>query len=106
MRNIKKQELQSIIKCVESEDYTYNQYSYGAFGAGFITNYMITITDAEHSNKYGRSVYWVRFSARGYGRVLTYGSTYNRSWYDKYAYYDNLVFEIVRDGKKLSRYLH
>lgn len=106
MRNIRKNELQSVIECVKNGDYIYSQYSYGAWSAGYITNYQIEILDAEHIRKYGRCIYWVLFSARGYGRVLTYGRTYNRSWYDKYEYYDNKVLEIMRDGETLSRYLH
>ena len=104
--NVKKQELQSVIECVKNGQYLYDQHSYGAWGAGFITNYRIVITNNEHSKKYNRVCYWILFSARGYGKVSLYGSTYNRSWYDKYDYYDKKVYDIVKNGELLSQYLH
>lgn len=104
--NVKKQELQSVIECVKNGEYLFTQHSFGAWGAGYITNYRIVITNNEHAKKFGRIHYYVLFSARGYGKVSLYGSNYNRSWYDKYNYYEAKVHDIVSDDKTLSQYLH
>ena len=104
--NVKKQELQSVIECVKNGEYLFTQHSFGAWAAGYIVNYEIRLSNTEHMAKYGRIHYYVLFSARGYGKVSTYGSTYNGSWYDKYDYYDKKVYDIVKNGELLSQYLH